>query len=102
MSTTKDAEAVIVPEMEKRLHRLEREFEQMMRKAESAEVSVRSRVLANRRDFEHKRESLKSKLAEVKSASASARDELSTGVSAAWNELSDAFNKARNELMSTH
>lgn len=98
MSTVSD-EAVFVQELDKRLRRLEQEFEEVVRKAETAEVSVRSRVQEKREDFQRRREELINRMNSLRSATGAAIGEMRSGVEAAWNDLSDSFNDARAELM---
>ena len=94
-----ETEATIIPELEKRIERLDLEFRHLLRKAESAEVEVRERVQASRKDFEQKRAALSERIDEAREAGAAARDEVSSGLESAWNELSDALNAAHSELM---
>lgn len=98
MSTVSE-EAVFVQEIDKRLRRLEQEFEEVVRKAETAEVSVRSRVQEKRDDFRRRREKLVERMNEFRNAGGAAIAEMRSGVEAAWNDLSDSFNDARAELM---
>ena len=88
-----------VRQMEKRARRLDEEFEQLVRKADSAEIAVRDKLSEIRSDFVSKRDELQRRLGEARIASESARQQLVDGVEAAWNDLSDAFNRARAEFI---
>ena len=96
---TTDTEPMLVPEMEKRIRRLENEFDQMIRKAESTEVRIRKRLAAFKSDFDTKRGALHARMDEAREVNAAASEEMSSGLETAWNELSDAFNAARSEYL---
>lgn len=98
MSNTTEQDT-FVREMEKRVRRLDTEFTDLVRKADSAERDVRARLEAMRTDFVARRDELQRRLGEARLASDAARAELADGLEAAWNDLSDAFNRARAEFV---
>lgn len=85
--------------MESRLNDIRRRFmdvEAGYRK--TGEVKARARFEEIRRDFDKKRREVRSKLGEVRKAGASALQETQEGAQAAWNELTDAMDRAKEEL----
>lgn len=88
-----------ITDMKKRMERLEQEFEQLNRSVTSAEVRARTKFESMRSDFQEKRDHLQTRIQSGREAGAAAWSELRTGIEAAWNDMSDAFNRARAELV---
>ena len=88
-----------VRDFENRIRRLDEEFERLVRRADSAELTLRRKVAALRTEFVSKRDELQLQLKRARIASDVAREELEAGLDAAWTELSDAFNSARTEFI---
>jgi molecular chaperone GrpE (heat shock protein) len=93
------AQETFVREMEKRVRRLDQEFEQLVRRADSAERTAREKLAGMKSDFTTRKEHLYGRLDELRRAGDNARKELAAGVETAWNDLSDAFNRARSEFV---
>jgi hypothetical protein len=85
--------------MESRLKDIHRRFmdvEAGYRK--TGEIEARARLAEIRRDFAEKRKEVESKLGEVRKAGAAALHETQEGAAAAWTELTDAMDRAKDEL----
>ncbi len=64
----------------------------------AGEVNARAKIEKARHAITEKRDAVERRLQAVRKATDSAFDEAREGVVAAWSELNEAFEKARDEL----
>jgi len=67
-------------------------------KAQRAEASVKNKVHQEIEAIQRKRDRVKEKIRQINLASDSAWQDLKEGAQTSWNELLEAFNKARSRF----